>query len=314
MKKIKLNKVKLALGLLGIIGATALVAPILVSCSDSNKPTTPDVKPPVDPEKPPVDPEKPPVDPEKPPVDPEKPVDGITAKKTNNLSIWEINAIVADKKNWTVSLLSKAFDGIDATTIKTIESAESSNDGVITLKISGNLSVSSITSTNTWTVLDYSVTSTYFASNGIWAGKTTIGEVELKGTTEIAGSAFQSQKLISVTIPNTVTVIGYGAFQNNEIKELVLGNNVQVIGHAAFFNNQLSHVTIPDSVEYLGYKSFYGFGNSFDENQVAINKIVLDRKLGWKLAEDGNPMPDNDDSSTTTIGNSYLSIFGKNEI
>ena len=35
MKKIKLNKIKLSLSLFGIIGATAIVAPILVSCSDS---------------------------------------------------------------------------------------------------------------------------------------------------------------------------------------------------------------------------------------------------------------------------------------
>lgn len=54
MKKIKLNKIKLGLSMLGIIGATAMVAPILVSCGDNTKPTTPDVKPPIDPEKPPV--------------------------------------------------------------------------------------------------------------------------------------------------------------------------------------------------------------------------------------------------------------------
>ena len=50
MKRIKLNKIKLGLSLFGIIGATVIVAPILVSCGDNSKPTNPE--PPVDPEKP----------------------------------------------------------------------------------------------------------------------------------------------------------------------------------------------------------------------------------------------------------------------
>lgn len=60
MKKIKLNKIKLGLSLLGIIGVTALAAPMLVSCGDNSKPTNPE---------------------------PGKPIEGVTSKATNDLSI-----------------------------------------------------------------------------------------------------------------------------------------------------------------------------------------------------------------------------------
>lgn len=43
MKKIKLNKIKIGLSILGMVGITGLVAPILVSCGNSDKvPTVPE--------------------------------------------------------------------------------------------------------------------------------------------------------------------------------------------------------------------------------------------------------------------------------
>lgn len=87
-------------------------------------------------------------------------------------------------------------------------------------------------------------------------------EVVIKdGTLGIAGAAFRfCRGLISVSIPNSVTVIGNEAFLGCNLTSVTLPNGVSFIGRAAFYNCNLTSVTIPDSLTSIGYAAFKGCG------------------------------------------------------
>ena len=74
--------------------------------------------------------------------------------------------------------------------------------------------------------------------------------------TTIGGSAFYGNSLTSVTIPNSVTTIGQAAFQNNDLTDVKIPNSVTTIGNQAFSNNNLTSVTIPNSVTTIGEYAF----------------------------------------------------------
>ncbi len=74
--------------------------------------------------------------------------------------------------------------------------------------------------------------------------------------TAIGGSAFYGNSLTSVTIPNSVTTIGQAAFQNNDLTDVKIPNSVTTIGNQAFSNNNLTSVTIPNSVTTIGEYAF----------------------------------------------------------
>ena len=99
---------------------------------------------------------------------------------------------------------------------------------------------------------------------------------------EIADGAFQSSNITSLTLPDSIDVIGRAAFAScNSLKSAVIsdtvdiiedqafcgaglesitiGRNVQVIGDAAFSGcSNLETVTLPDSVTSLGKEAFHG--------------------------------------------------------
>jgi hypothetical protein len=80
--------------------------------------------------------------------------------------------------------------------------------------------------------------------------------------THIGQEAFMYKNLISVAIPNGVTVIGgslrteVGAFAGNQLTSVSLPNSVTTIGAFAFYENQLTSVTIPNSVTDIGAAAF----------------------------------------------------------
>jgi hypothetical protein len=69
--------------------------------------------------------------------------------------------------------------------------------------------------------------------------------------TTIGGQAFMNNATItSVTLPNSLLVVGVQAFQGVAITKLDLGSSVQSIMTSAFFGNQLKSVTIPASMQF----------------------------------------------------------------
>lgn len=78
--------------------------------------------------------------------------------------------------------------------------------------------------------------------------------------TEIAAYAFDGQTgITSVTIPDTVRVIGVGAFRNcTALTEINLAEGLETIAAKAFENTAVKSIVIPDSVQAIGMGAFLG--------------------------------------------------------
>ena len=79
--------------------------------------------------------------------------------------------------------------------------------------------------------------------------------------TSIGYYAFQDcSGLTSITIPNSVTSIGYSAFSGcSGLTSVTIPNSVTSIGESAFYGcSGLTSVTIPNSVTSIGGSAFYG--------------------------------------------------------
>lgn len=79
--------------------------------------------------------------------------------------------------------------------------------------------------------------------------------------TSIGGAkstGFQYSYLSSVTLPNTLQVVGSYAFSRTRIKSIVIPFGVTSIGNNAFYScSSLTSVTIPNSVTSIGFEAFY---------------------------------------------------------
>ena len=104
-------------------------------------------------------------------------------------------------------------------------------------------------------------------------------------TTPPLGS-FANKNLISVTIPNSVTIIDESTFQNNQLTSIVIPNSVTIIDESAFRNNQLISVTIPNSVTTIGSSAFY---NNQLTNVTIGNGIQYIDDSAFKKSSSSNP-------------------------
>jgi hypothetical protein len=79
------------------------------------------------------------------------------------------------------------------------------------------------------------------------------------GTSALSITHSPNRRITSLVIPDTVTHIGGSAFFGNEyMTSLTIGNSVQIIGAGAFQNcPRLTSVIIPDSVTEIGDRAFF---------------------------------------------------------
>ena len=116
-----------------------------------------------------------------------------------------------------------------------------------------------------------------------WGGNVIKTVSMTEGMTTVGDNAFQScSSITSVTIPSTVTSIGFAAFQNLSIDSVTIPDSVTSIGEYAFANCNLTSVTIPDSMTTIE-------GSTFTFNplkSVSISKNVkLIKKDAFKYAD-----------------------------
>ena len=102
-------------------------------------------------------------------------------------------------------------------------------------------------------------------SIGTWAfiSASSLASVRLPDTLRSIGKyAFHNTSLRSVTIPKSVTSLGFDSFSKcTELTELQLLANVDTIGYSVFSGcSKLESVEIPSSVTTIGKYSFYSTG------------------------------------------------------
>ena len=84
-----------------------------------------------------------------------------------------------------------------------------------------------------------------------------LSEADLpSGLEELEEQAFHKTGITSVTIPGTVTQVGYGAYKESQVAELTLEEGIQAVFGEAFTGTQIKSVVIPDSITYMGPSVF----------------------------------------------------------
>ena len=92
-----------------------------------------------------------------------------------------------------------------------------------------------------------------------------------KPVTAIGESAFASNDLTSVTIPDTVKTIGKSAFAKNKLAHITIGRGVTSIGNGAFSGNPIVSLTIPDGVNIGGY----AFSLNKKSTSITLGKNII---------------------------------------
>jgi hypothetical protein len=108
-----------------------------------------------------------------------------------------------------------------------------------------------------------------FRSIATWSGGMSLASITIPNSVTMIGDvAFRFTPLTSITIPNLVTTIGYGAFMNcHSLATVTIGGNVDRIGGYAFKNTDITSIMIPDSVTMIGD---YAFGYCDDLTSVSF--------------------------------------------
>ncbi|MCR2822787.1 immunoglobulin-like domain-containing protein [Lederbergia panacisoli] len=153
---------------------------------------------------------------------------------TGKASIDRRDGYLYAKSAGTVKVMAKTTDGSLKTASKTLVISDF-------LRINGYIGTNSKIDIPTIVfqkdqLADGSYNGILFDSNLVSKG---IGKV-----TAISGNVFNDKNLESVTIPDTVQLIGRNAFKSNRLTEIKLPDNVEYLGSYAFENNQLNKLQI----------------------------------------------------------------------
>jgi len=127
------------------------------------------------------------------------------------------------------------------------------------------------------------------------------------GIAEIGEGAFGGLSLTSVTLPNSVTVIGMLAFADNKLTNISFGNNVTHISHEAFARNNLTSVTIPNSVIKIGWSAFDD--NPLTSITIGAN-VELDERVSFENGFDSAYNDNGKKAGIYTLNNGVWSLAG----
>ena len=100
---------------------------------------------------------------------------------------------------------------------------------------------------------------------------------------EISDTAFIYAGITSVTIPDTVTTIGYQAFFSNQLASVTIPNSVTTIGEYAFNNNKLINVVLGTNITTINrgaFSKFTTYGGSNPNLTTIYNNTG--RSFDWK--------------------------------
>ncbi len=117
------------------------------------------------------------------------------------------------------------------------------------------------------------ITITGLVNFGAGSNGTVPGTINGKPVTAIGDFGLSGWAYSSITLPNSVTSVGYSSFAAaTELRQVNLGTGLTVIGDGAFFAcGQLQSVTLPSGLTSLGDSSFASCG--------ALTSITIPAKL-----------------------------------
>ncbi len=101
----------------------------------------------------------------------------------------------------------------------------------------------------------------------------------INGGSLLYGAMYNCSSITSVTIGDSVTMIGYGAFYNcSSLSSIKIGAGVTSIGDYAFYNcKSIKEITIPTNVKGIGIGAFQSCDN--------LEKATFENKSGWYVTQ-----------------------------
>lgn len=108
-------------------------------------------------------------------------------------------------------------------------------------------------------------------------------ELNGKKVTSIANYSFSDKGIESVSLPNTIKVIGEEAFYNNQLTEVIIPDSVEVIYSRAFKKNKLNHLDMSENLNQLGSGAFTE--NNFIRVRVPYSIIQRNEFMEFMLTQ-----------------------------